>query len=221
MRTISQKELKDILAKHKKWLASPTDGGRTDLSEASLQNVNLCNVDLQYAKLDGVNLSGANLQGAKLNNASLRNADLRCADLSYAKLQGVDLQGADLQYADLSHAYLQGVNLNDANLDDANIKGAQKPWLVTISNIGNGIAEIIYFADKDNIRWGRWNNAEGGTLTEFKKHIDFVYPARSKNEHCQQYRIEYLSAIKMFESMREAYLKKCNGGGKSSEKNIE
>jgi uncharacterized protein YjbI with pentapeptide repeats len=202
MRAITDEELQDILAKHKKWLASPTDGGRTDLSEASLQNVNLCNVDLQYAKLDGVNLSGANLQGAKLNNASLRNADLRCADLSYAKLQG-----ADLQYADLSHAYLQGVNLNDANLDDANIKGAQKPWLVTISNIGNGIAEIIYFADKDNIRWGRWNNAEGGTLTEFKKHIDFVYPARSKNEHCQQYRIEYLSAIKMFESMREAYLK--------------
>lgn len=40
-------------------------------------------------------------------------------------------------------------------------------------------------------------------------------------DNCQQYRIEYLSTIKMFENMREAYLKKCNGGGKSSERNIE
>lgn len=163
MRTISQKELKEILEKHKKWLTDEDAGERADL----------------------------------------RNADLR----------GVDLQGADLREANLRFTCLQCVHLQEANLWNANVYGADfkavyRPWFIYVGGIGSRRSETLYFADCDNIRCGCWNNYLGGTLAEFKARIDEVYPADSEeNEEYQRYRLEYLSAIKMFESMREAYIK--------------
>ena len=151
MRTISQKELQDILAKHKKWLNDERGGEK----------------------------------------ANLRHADLRCANLGNVDLQKADLQEADLQEADLQKA---------------DLRGARRPWFLYIGAIGSRSAETICFVDYDNILCGCLNNYQGGTLAEFKKRIDEVYPADSENEEYQRYRIEYLSAIKMFESMREAYL---------------
>lgn len=181
MRTISQKELKEILEKHKKWVKGEDGGEKADLREVDLQGFDLRYVDL-------------------------RCADLQCADLRCADLRSTDLRGTDLR---------------DTNVYGADLKGAYRPWLVYAGNIGSRRSETIYFADYNVVKCGCWNNSKGGTLTEFKARIDEVYPADSKNIEHQKYRLEYLSAIKMFESMREAYLKKCNGGGKSSERNID
>ena len=172
MRIITAEELKDILAKHKKWLNDEEGGEQADLSGADLYGA-----DLKYADLYGADLSGA---------------DLRCADLKYA-----DLYGADLKYADLY----------GADLYDTDLRCVKRPWLVYTGNIGSRRSETLYFADYDSVRCGCWNNYKGGTLTEFKARIDEVYPADSENEECQKYRMEYLSAIKMFESTREAYIK--------------
>lgn len=167
MRTISQKELKEILDKHKKWVNGEAGGVRADLR----------NVDLR---------------GADLRCVDLRCADLRCADLQCAYLRSTDLRGTDLR---------------DTNVYGADLKGAYRPWLVYAGNIGSRRSETIYFADYDNVKCGCWHNYQGGTLAEFKKRINEVYPSDSENEEYQRYRIEYLSAIKLFESMREAYLK--------------
>ena len=118
------------------------------------------------------------------------------ADLYGANLRGADLLGANLRGADLRNAYLRG----------AKLQGVQRPWLVYTGNIGSRYAETLYFADYNNVRCGCWNDYLGGTLAEFKARIDEVYPADSENEEHRRYRIEYLSAIKLFESMREAYL---------------
>ncbi len=133
----------------------------------------------------------ADLRGVVLQNADLRCADLQCANLYCADLRGTDLRGADLR---------------DTNVYGVNLKGAYRPWLVYAGNIGSRRYETLYFADYDSVRCGCWNDYLGGTLAEFKLRIDEVYPADSKNEEYQRYRLEYLSAIKMFESMREAYL---------------
>lgn len=146
MRTITYGELKDILAKHKKWLNDERGGKK----------------------------------------ANLRYADLRYADLKFA-----DLRGADLKFA---------------ILQEANLRYARRPWLVIVDHIGSRKADTIYLADIDNVWCGCWNEYSGGTLAEFKIRVDKVYPADSKNEVYQRYRTEYLSAIKMFESMRGAYL---------------
>lgn len=129
------------------------------------------------------------------------------------KLTSTNLQCADLSNANVWHANVRNANLKDANLHGAdlymtNIDGSvYRPWLVITDHIGSRRSKTLYFADCDNIRCGCWNNYKGGTLAEFKARIDKVYPADSENEEYQRYRLEYLSAIKMFESMREAYLK--------------
>ena len=117
------------------------------------------------------------------------------------------MREANLRETCLQCVHLQGANLKDANVYGAYLKNAYRPWFTYVGGIGSRRSETLYFADCDNLRCGCWNNCKGGTLTEFKARIDEVYPADSENEECQKYRIEYLSAIKMFESMREAYLK--------------
>ena len=183
MRAITAEKLKDILAKHKKWLNGEEGGEQADL---------------RFADLYSADLQCANLQCADLYGANLRHADLRCANL-----KNVDLRGANLRHADLRCANLRNVDLYSADL-----QGAKRPWLLYIGAIGSRGAETICFVDYDNIRCGCWNDYQGGTLAEFKARIDKVYPSNSENEEYQRYRIEYLSAIKMFESMREAYLAK-------------
>lgn len=182
MRALTDEELQDILAKHKKWLNDEAGGVRADLR----------NVDLSYADMKSANLQSADLQDATFAHANLTNADLSEADLRFV----------NLQCANLNHANLQGAKLLNANL-----KYAGRPWLIYAGPIGSRKAETLYFADYDTIRCGCWNNYKGGTLAKFKKRINKVYPADSENEEYQRYRLEYLSAIKMFESMREAYLK--------------
>ena len=133
------------------------------------------------------------------------------AELRYVYLQGFDLRhanlrNADLWRADLSEANLQNTKLRETILCNANVKYVKRRWFVYTGAIGSRNAETLYFADCDNVRCGCWRGYGGGTLTEFKARIDKVYPTDSKNEEHQRYRLEYLSAIKMFEGMRKEYL---------------
>lgn len=61
---MNQKELNEILERHRKWLSNEPDG--------------------QKANLRGANLEEADLRGADLGGADLRGADLRGADLDYS-----------------------------------------------------------------------------------------------------------------------------------------
>ncbi len=236
MRTITTEELEEILEKHKKWLNNDESGEKADLRETNLSGADLRGTDLRQADLRETNLSGADLQGTDLRYASLLRADLNSTDLRYASLLRADLSSSDLRYASLLGASLRcadlrGANLNSsalqcanlycanlycADLREADLRGANlygtdlrcvyRPWLAYAGNIGSRRSETLYFADYDNVRCGCWNNYRGGTLDEFKLRIDKVYSADSENEEYQRYRIEYLSAIKLFESMRGAYL---------------
>ena len=182
MRTISNKELNEILEKHEKWLNDEEGGERADLR--------------------GADLSYVNLYGADLREADLADANLSCADLSEADLKSADLRFADLQCADLRFANLQGTKLSHANLKDA-----EREWLVYAGPIGSRKAETIYFADYDTILCSCWNNYKGGTLSEFKARIDKAYP---DDIATNKYRIEYLSAIDMFANIRQLYLNSKN-----------
>ena len=210
MRTVSKEELEEILENHKKWFDNEEDGERAVLRHAVLNHVNLqgadlYDADLSYADLQDADLQGADLQDANLSYANLQDTNLICANLKYADLSHADLQGADLSSADLENADLSSADLRDAILTGANLANVERPWLVCIGLIGSRNSKTIYFADYDTVLCGCWNDYKGGTLSKFKKRINKAYPADDK-EH-QRYRIEYLSAIKMFESMREAYIK--------------
>ncbi len=141
-----------------------------------------------------------------LNNKGGERADLESADLSYKDLRDVDLRHADLRYVNLTNTDLSGADLRGAYLYGSDLEHVYcRPWLVYAGNAGSTrFKTIYYFADYDNVRYGKWNNYLGGTLAEFREHIDEVYPTDDKKHF--MYRLGYLAIIEMFESMREAYL---------------
>ena len=109
---MEQKQLKNVLELHQKWINKEPGGKGADLRRADLREA-----DLRRADLRGAILWEADLRGAALREADLRGADLREADLWRAILWEADLRGADLQGADLRGADLQGADLREANLD--------------------------------------------------------------------------------------------------------
>lgn len=138
MRNINQKELNEILKKHKMWLNGEVGGERANLRNVNLRGVDLSNTDLRYAdlsgadledsdledvnlefaKLEDANLEFANLEDANLEYTNLRNTDLIDTDLRDASLRGADLRGADLRGADLNSTNLWNADLRGANLED-------------------------------------------------------------------------------------------------------
>lgn len=216
MRTITKEELQEILEKHKMWL-NDNGGEKADLRNADLREANLRDADLQHADLRGTDLNGADLKEAELSDADLRHANLRganlqhaslhCTNLQYANLEEANLHCVDLYQADLRYTWLHSVDLRGANLFGTDLRGVYSRWLIHAGAIGSRRAEALYFADRDMVNYdGCWN----GTLAEFKELIDEVCPANDEKYFI--YRAEYISAIKMFESLRQAYLKKRNGG---------
>ena len=222
---MDKKKLKEILKDHREWLRSNgNEGERAVLHRASLRDADLQNADLRYADLRGADLCGANLIDADLDSACLHDANLRGTILCSANLYAADLQGADLSDADLYGADLQAATLCDANLHGANLCNAN--WhnadlpcgIVQVGPIGSRKDYTIYRVDEDIVQCGCWHGTgreeyEGGTLAEFEKRIDEIYPADNK-AHIM-HRAEYIGAIKMFESMREAYLKSKEGKNKN------
>lgn len=63
---MTEKELKEILEKHRKWLNNKDGGERANLSYANLRDANLRDADLSDANLSVANLRDADLHGANL-----------------------------------------------------------------------------------------------------------------------------------------------------------
>ena len=118
-RTITKKELAEILDKHAKWRRGEDGGGRADLRDAYLARADLARADLRDADLTRADLRGAYLTGAYLTGAYLRDTYLTGADLRDADLRGA----ADLRDADLTRADLRDADLRDADLTGADLRG--------------------------------------------------------------------------------------------------
>jgi len=88
---MTAEKLKQILDKHKNWLAGERAGQRANLYRADLSGADLYRANLYRANLYGANLSRADLRGADLGETDLRGADLCGADLYGADLRGVKI----------------------------------------------------------------------------------------------------------------------------------
>jgi len=163
---ITEQELKEIINKHKQWVAGEGDGIRANLSEIDLSEAYLFRADLSEAYLRKADLRGANLRGANLRGAYLRGADLsgaylfdtnlsdtnlsdanlsrvdlRKADLCFTNLHQANLYDADLYCADLRDTDLRGANLKGANLYGADLRGTDLSNVTMNWNSHNLIAE--------------------------------------------------------------------------------
>jgi len=86
MKSYTTEELKEVLAKHRKWVFNEDGGSRAYLSRADLSGANLSGANLSGANLSGANLSGANLSGANLSGANLSGAYLSGAVHAWAQV---------------------------------------------------------------------------------------------------------------------------------------
>ena len=110
MKTITETELKSILANHKLWVEG--NGGK-------------CSGDA----FEGADLRGANLKFAMFLGADLRDADFRNADLVDTWFVDADLRNANFRNSNLTIARLMGANIQGANFGDAILSGTvfEKP----------------------------------------------------------------------------------------------
>ena len=154
------------------WLNGDEEEEKANFYKANLHNADLYGVDLRQANFCKANLLGADL----------RNSDLRGAHFCNADLYGADLRGADLRNADLI-----STDLRQAKLPTT---------LIQIGPIGSRRDYTTCFVDDDVIQCGCWR----GTLEQFKKRIDEIYPAGGEYK---QYRKEYLAVIAMLEVLYE------------------
>ena len=88
---MTQKELKMILDRHRKWLNDEEGGERANLREANLYRANLREANLYRADLGGANLGEVNLGGANLGEVNLGGANLHGAYICEANLHGANL----------------------------------------------------------------------------------------------------------------------------------
>ena len=177
----------------------------TDLSYTDLSYADLAKADLRHA-----NLSSATLKGTHLEGANLKRVDLRGTDLSYADLRGADLRGANLRGACLCHTNLAGANLEGAyvintDLYDADLRGATFPWLIEASSMGSGHNKMLYMANLNAVFCRGFENCKGRSLADFQAMVEEIYPVNHTGRNFILH-MEYMSAIKMFEGMRGAYL---------------
>ena len=78
---MEQKELNEILRKHKLWLEGSPEGVRANLQDCNLRGSNL----------QGSNLKGSNLKGSNLQDCNLRYSNLQDCNLRYSNLKGANL----------------------------------------------------------------------------------------------------------------------------------
>lgn len=154
MKKVSQKELKQILKNHRRWLRRDCDGWKS--MKADLSDTDLSGMDLRFVNLHCANLRGSNLTAAKLGESDLRYANLKQANLYQADLCRADLRGAslgesdlrccnlyksDLRYSHVRRTNFKGANLEGANLDDVSLGYAKNVPFVpyTCPDVGSFI----------------------------------------------------------------------------------
>ena len=143
---MEEKQLKNILEFHQKWINKEPGGKRADLRGTDLRGTDLREADLWRANLRDADLRGANLRDANLWRADLRGANLRDANLRVSDLRGTDLREANLWRADLRGAGLLGANLWVSDLREANLRGANLDyscWPLWCGSLGVRVCKRI------------------------------------------------------------------------------
>lgn len=220
-----------IMKLHKEWLDScGRSGERADLIKADLSKMDLRGIDLSGAYLCCANLESCNLRDAKLKDADLKAANLHNANLTYANMERAKLNhanltnanltstilkcaeviGADLTDTVLDETILTNADLGNTNLTSATIYGSivlagskMPDKIVQVGPIGSFKNYITYYTNRDIIRCDCWAVEDGGSLEEFKKKVDKIYPKGSNDPDDLKYRKQYMAVIAMFESLKQ------------------
>lgn len=125
----TDKEIREKIEEHKKWLADKKVGKCADFSGLNLEGrdfhgLDLSGADFSEAYAEKADFKGAKLTGAKMIGIIAGRADFSNADLCKAEMMRSRLTSASFEGADLSRANLFASTLWDSNMKGANLSSA-------------------------------------------------------------------------------------------------
>lgn len=233
IKEMTQEEFDKICKKHNPpWPYGVENNGKVAVfKDVSLRNVNIIGRHLDRAKFFNVvfphYVADSSFQSARFEDCLLKT-HFECCNLFSVVFHKVNLCGSSFtSYTRLDESKFEGSNLSKvlflssslAEVEIADDCDMQKVRFYNCNLSAIDIGEPVYcmgpigkskfelisfFAKRNFVQFGHWNNGDGGTLEEFKKYIEKIYPR--KNKEYRKYREQCLSAISFFKRMRKLYL---------------
>ncbi|MBI9077431.1 MAG: pentapeptide repeat-containing protein [Desulfatibacillum sp.] len=188
LRQISDEELQQVLAEHKKWLDSKGKEGKlADLSKTDLDRQSFIGVDLSQANFRKASLSNCDLKRAILKRADLRKASCSHSSFNFADLTNAKLQKASLRATKLKKAILLRANLRGAQLVAANLKGAN----LARANLEDADVGLIGYSRKTRYQGIRVSSCYGSAMFKaFAQHQDFLEELQTRHWNNERLRIK-------------------------------
>ena len=231
MKIMTQKEFDEIYEKHQKWLKGEQGGKQALFEDVSLKNISLSELCLRKTHFSKVlfkkSITDADLRVTTFKDCVFCNVVFGHCDIAIALFKGCDLTNCEFTHTNLGSANFENTDLKDVKFyncsldssyfDDCsdtcgiafhncNITKMDMPEPVyCIGPIGSRYCLTTFFAGRNVVQCGCWNEEKGGTLEEFRARIDEIYPEGSQDEDLM-FREQYLTAIEFFERMRKLYL---------------
>lgn len=131
---MDQKELDEILEKHRKWLASEPDGERAvvndcdmhglDLSDRHLRGCDLSFCDMSHCDISGSDLSECEMTQCILNYSNLSYSDMHESDIYNCELIGCNMHDSDMRDCDMIECDMRNSDLRNSNLSNSRLRNS-------------------------------------------------------------------------------------------------
>ena len=146
-RTLSQKELDIICAKHTLWL-NEAGGEQADLSNCILRGLFLCGRDLSHSSCEHAVFDDCNLQSVDLSNAECKSTRFeKCdmKDLFAVKTNFVDteFESCDLADSTIAECLMMNSTIKNCNLDNTNLSDCDGEPEIISDDEAEGLAPIL------------------------------------------------------------------------------
>lgn len=146
-RTISQKELDVICAKHMLWL-NDAGGERADLSNCILRGLFLCGRDLSHSFCEHAVFEDCNLQSVDFSNAELESARFEKCDMKdlfavNTNFINAEFCGCDISNATVSSCQLMNTTIKNCDLENTSPEGCDgEPEIIT-DDEAEGLSPVL------------------------------------------------------------------------------
>ena len=146
-RTLSQKELDVICAKHVLWL-NDAGGEQADLSNCVLKGLFLRGKDLSHAYcnsavFDDCNLESTDFSSAELESARFTNCEMM--DLFAVKTNFIDaeFESCDLSDATIAECLMMNSTMKNCNLDNTSLSDCDGEPEIILDDEAEGLSPIL------------------------------------------------------------------------------
>lgn len=190
---MDQRELKEALELHRKWLAGEEGGKRAvfkgmDLSRTDFSGMDLRKADFSHADLMCSNFSNADVGGARFIDANMDSADFSGAEVGGANFEGAVLfesnfTGANASASDSCTRFC-GTDMEESTLTGMHINGAQFYYCkMGCSNLDGSVFVDVEFGNTNlsgaTFKYARFEKCD---FSELKIEASSIYNASDISE---------------------------------------